>query len=184
MLRWEVDPDLPKIEADPVRLRQILLNLLSNASKFTERGFIVFRLRRQGSDHILVSVQDTGIGIAEKDFARLFTAFEQVDSNPSRAVGGTGLGLPIVRELVHLHHGRVWLESTVGKGSTFYIELPIRQPQTNNALETTNANNPSRYLPTPVVTVPRCGKTPLSPPPPTNQASGAPCYWWMMSRAF
>ncbi len=128
-LRWEVAPGLPKIEADPVRLRQILLNLLSNAAKFTEDGSIALKIQAQGDQHVQISVQDTGIGIAEADYSRLFTAFEQVDANPSRAVGGTGLGLPIVRELVQLHHGRVWFESQVGRGTTFFILLPTRQPR-------------------------------------------------------
>ena len=137
-LHWEVSPGLPKIEADPVRLRQILLNLLSNAAKFTEDGFIALAIQAQGDHHVQISVQDTGIGIAEEDYSRLFTAFEQVDANPSRAVGGTGLGLPIVRELVQLHHGRVWFESQVGRGTTFFISLPTRQPRAT-ATETPSA---------------------------------------------
>lgn len=142
-LRWQVAPDLPIIEADPVRLRQILLNLLSNAAKFTEEGYIAMSIAPQGEHHIQIAVQDTGIGIAEKDYDRLFTAFEQVDANPSRAVGGTGLGLPIVRELVQLHHGRVWFESEVGRGTTFYISLPTRQDNTAVSIpETTELNTP------------------------------------------
>ncbi|MFQ5419429.1 MAG: GAF domain-containing protein, partial [Anaerolineae bacterium] len=125
-LVYDVPPDLPEIEADPVRLRQILVNLLSNAAKYTRQGQIRISARHEtGDDKLLVLVEDTGIGIAEADFSRLFTAFEQVDNSTTRQVGGTGLGLPITRWLVESHQGEIWLESVVGEGTAFYVSLPL-----------------------------------------------------------
>ncbi|MDJ0754048.1 MAG: GAF domain-containing protein [Ardenticatenaceae bacterium] len=134
-LKWEIDADLPDIEADQMRLRQILLNLLSNAAKFTEEGQITLKITtltgfdedEQPGEFVQLSVADTGVGIEEDDFPRLFAKFEQIDASPTRAKDGTGLGLPIVHELVQLHNGRVWVESTLQEGSTFYVLLPIKQ---------------------------------------------------------
>ena len=128
-LVWQIQPDLPQIEADPVRMRQILLNLLSNAAKFTDQGSITLHIAQSDDAYIQIAVRDTGIGIAEQDFPRLFQAFEQVDSSDSRKVGGTGLGLPIVHELVLMHGGQIWLESQLGRGATFYVRLPIYQKE-------------------------------------------------------
>ncbi len=125
-LIYDVPPNLPEIEADPVRLRQILVNLLSNAAKYTREGWIRLGARYEaGDDKLLFLVEDTGIGIAEQDFGRLFTAFEQVDNSTTRSIGGTGLGLPITRWLVNSHQGEIWLESVVGEGATFYVTLPL-----------------------------------------------------------
>ncbi len=123
----EIAADLPHIEADPVRLRQILNNLLSNAAKFTNEGHIRLRVQQQGSE-VHIAVEDTGIGINEADFEALFQPFEQIENRNSRVVGGTGLGLPITRWLVSTHNGRIWFESQPQQGSTFHILLPIRQP--------------------------------------------------------
>lgn len=133
-LWWKIAEDLPLVEADPIRLRQILLNFLSNAAKFTEKGTITLYIVKEGERHIHMAVEDTGIGIAEEDFGVLFEAFEQVDSSVTRSFGGTGLGLPITKKLIELHHGQVWLESEVGKGSTFHVMLPIRQAFAEEAL--------------------------------------------------
>ncbi|MBP6468842.1 MAG: GAF domain-containing protein [Chloroflexi bacterium] len=124
----EVAPNLPLIEADPIRLRQILINLLSNATKFTRKGMIRLTAVPENSDHILLSISDTGTGIAQEDFDKLFVAFEQVDNSTTRTAGGTGLGLPITQWLVNMHHGQLWLDSELGVGTTFFIRLPIRQP--------------------------------------------------------
>ncbi len=126
-LVWNIEEGLPIVEADPIRLRQILLNFLSNAAKFTEKGQITLYIVREGDYHIHIAVQDTGIGIAEEDFELLFEAFEQVDSSVTRSFGGTGLGLPITKKLIEMHQGELWLESEIGKGSTFHITLPIQQ---------------------------------------------------------
>jgi signal transduction histidine kinase/DNA-binding response OmpR family regulator len=126
-LNWQIEKGLPPVEADPIRLRQILLNLLSNSAKFTEMGRISLYIFREGEHHVHMVIQDTGIGIAEESYDVLFEAFEQVDSSVTRSFGGTGLGLPITKRLVELHHGQVWLESEVGRGSVFHVLLPIFQ---------------------------------------------------------
>jgi signal transduction histidine kinase len=124
----DIEADLPIIEADPVRIRQIFINLLSNAAKFTREGAVGLTVRREDAEHLLISISDTGIGIAPEDFDKLFVAFEQVDNSTTRTAGGTGLGLPITQWLVNMHHGKLWLESEEGRGTTFFIRLPIRQP--------------------------------------------------------
>jgi signal transduction histidine kinase/CheY-like chemotaxis protein len=120
--------DVPSIVADATRLRQVLLNLLSNAVKFTQAGCIALSVTYD-SDYITIEVRDTGIGIASDKFDLIFQEFEQVDGSATRAVGGTGLGLPISRHFVEMHGGRIWVESQVGVGSTFSVQLPIQGPQ-------------------------------------------------------
>ncbi|MCI0394865.1 MAG: GAF domain-containing protein [Chloroflexi bacterium] len=133
-LIWDIDSRLPLIEADPIRLRQLLLNFLSNAAKFTEKGFIALHIHQESERCIHISVKDTGIGIAPEDHEKLFAAFEQADSTPTRSYGGTGLGLPISKRLVELHQGEIWFESEVGKGTTFHVRLPISQEENAEAL--------------------------------------------------
>ena len=127
----DVPDDLPLIQADNIRVRQILLNLVSNACKFTEKGHVGVTARaveRGGKREVVVAVFDTGPGIAPADQSRLFEPFSQVDSSPTRKSGGTGLGLSICRQLVSLHSGRIWVESTLGEGSTFAFSLPVEGP--------------------------------------------------------
>lgn len=131
-LRTNLEAELPFIEGDQVRLRQILMNFLSNAAKFTEEGSITLTMRRHGTDAVLIIVSDTGMGIAEKDFDKIFQAFEQVDSSPTRSAGGTGLGLPITRWLTKEHGGDIWFESKLGRGTSFTITLPIKQSRVTN----------------------------------------------------
>ena len=128
-----VPPDLPKVQVDPTRIRQVLINFLSNACKFTDEGLITIeatsRKSPEGDPEIMVTVSDTGQGIDVKDRAKLFQPFSQVDDSPTRRAGGTGLGLSISRSLIDLHGGRIGLlSSEVGKGSTFYFTLPLPQP--------------------------------------------------------
>ncbi len=123
----DLEEGLPLIDGDQVRLRQILMNFLSNAAKFTEEGQITLSIRRLGEDRVLIAVADTGMGIDEKDFDKVFQAFEQVDSSPTRSAGGTGLGLPITRWLAKEHGGEIWFESKLGRGTTFMLSLPIKQ---------------------------------------------------------
>jgi signal transduction histidine kinase len=123
LLRREYHAPLPRVLADEVRVRQVLLNLVSNACKFTSAGEIAIGAKADPTE-LTVWVRDTGIGIAEADQARIFLHFEQVDSPHARPHDGTGLGLSICRWLVELHGGRMWLESEVGKGSIFYFALP------------------------------------------------------------
>jgi signal transduction histidine kinase/ActR/RegA family two-component response regulator len=132
-LIWNIEPNLPHIEADPIRLRQIFLNFLSNAVKFTPKGRVRMEAQCQGSHHVLITISDTGIGIDPKDYDKLFAAFEQADSSPTRAIGGTGLGLPITRRLIELHQGSLKFESEVGRGTTFLVTLPVRQGEPEQA---------------------------------------------------
>jgi signal transduction histidine kinase len=122
----EVDPRVPIIEADERKMRQVVVNLLANAVKFTPRGGRVIVTARPGaSGGVRIAVEDTGVGIAPDDIERIFEQFEQV----AGVTEGTGLGLPLARRLVELHGGRLWAESTPGRGSTFAFELP-RRPAT------------------------------------------------------
>ena len=119
-----VPKDLPLILADEDRLQQILFNLVGNAAKFTETGYV----RVSGNEKngkIRISVADTGIGIPKNKREAIFQAFEQADGSISREFAGTGLGLSISKHLVELHGGKMWVESEMGKGSTFYFTLPI-----------------------------------------------------------
>jgi len=113
------------VQADRMRLKQVLLNLVSNAIKFTDNGSVEVDVKaKNGEFNILV--RDTGPGIAPADQARIFEEFQQVDDSSTRKKGGTGLGLSISRRLIDMHGGRIDLESTLGKGSTFSIVLPVR----------------------------------------------------------
>ncbi len=126
-LRLEMDPDLPPgLHGDPSRLRQVLLNLVGNAIKFTLRGHVLVRIEEETVDWLRFVVEDTGIGIGAEDRARLFEPFSQADSSAARQFGGTGLGLAISRHLVELMGGVIGVESTRGKGSTFWFRLPAR----------------------------------------------------------
>ncbi len=128
---------LPPVHVDRMRIRQVILNLLSNAAKFTERGTIILTVDRlvetvesQGGLRpqlfLLFTVADTGIGIAPEDIPIVFEEFRQVDSSLSRQAEGTGLGLPISKRLVEMHNGRLWAESQVGIGSRFCFTLPLQ----------------------------------------------------------
>jgi len=132
-LKQDIEADLPTIRADPMRIRQILINLISNAAKFTEEGSITVSASPHkgpvGQLEIMVSVTDTGPGISSQDQTKLFQAFSQLDSSPTRKTGGTGLGLAISQQLVDMHGGRIGVHSVVGKGSTFYFTIPqFHQP--------------------------------------------------------
>jgi len=123
-------PDaLPTVRADPIRVRQVLLNLLSNAAKFTDQGEIVVEAAAErdaaGIEAVVVRVSDTGPGISEADQVKLFQAFSQVDDSPTRRTGGSGLGLSISQQLIQLQGGRIGVHSELGKGSTFYFSLPL-----------------------------------------------------------
>jgi signal transduction histidine kinase len=123
-LRTELDPAVDQLEADERKVRQIVLNLLTNAVKFTPSGgTITLETKRDGTG-VLVSVRDTGIGIAPADQARVFEEFTQAGGAATSGQEGTGLGLTLSRRLVELHGGRIWVESELGTGSTFSFTLP------------------------------------------------------------
>lgn len=133
-LKQEVAPELPAVRADGTRVRQVILNLLSNAAKFTEEGQITLRAHAD-EENVTISVTDTGIGISAEDQARLFQEFSQVDASPTRRAGGAGLGLAISYHLVEMHGGRMWVESEPGVGSTFIFTLPITSFEAEKAEE-------------------------------------------------
>lgn len=112
------------IVADKLKLKQILSNLLSNAIKFTPNEGIVSLTGRRVNGDILISVSDTGIGIREDDIERIFSIFEQSDGSFTKTHQGAGLGLTLVKTLVEMHGGRVWVESELGRGSTFSFTIP------------------------------------------------------------
>ena len=124
-LREEVAPDLPEVQADAVRIRQVLLRLLANAAKFTTQGTITVRSWR-ADEQVLVSVSDTGVGIPAEDQDRIFEQFEQGSLEDGRRPNGAGLGLALSKEFVEMHGGRMWVESEAGQGSTFTFSLPLR----------------------------------------------------------
>ncbi|HEY6073202.1 MAG TPA: response regulator, partial [Anaerolineales bacterium] len=127
----KVPDEIPHVYADPIRVRQILINLFSNAAKFTNEGEItvdaMVETNSAGVPMVRIGVTDTGPGIAEKDQGKLFQAFSQVDDSPTRKTGGSGLGLSICQRLVNMHGGQIGLTSKVGQGSTFYFTLPLHQ---------------------------------------------------------
>jgi len=119
-------PDkLPIIDGDRRRLIQVVTNLVTNAVKFTEKGGITIKVKEQGKD-ILISVIDTGMGISKENVSKLFTKFFQADTTERRKQGGTGLGLAISKGIVEGHGGKIWIDSVLGKGSTFYFTLPVK----------------------------------------------------------
>jgi len=126
-LEAEIQEELPPVFCDHTRIRQVMLNLLSNAGRFTECGGVHVRAWQDGQ-HITTSVADTGPGIPAKAMDRLFQPFHQLDSSIRRHYGGSGLGLSISKRFIELHGGKVWFESEEGIGTTFFFRLPIDRP--------------------------------------------------------
>jgi PAS domain S-box-containing protein len=125
-LQLEIDPQIPAaVRGDPVRVRQILSNFITNALKFTERGHVRIEASLRAEGAVRLAVSDTGPGIPAETQPRLFMPFSQGDSSTTRRFGGTGLGLSICRELAQLMGGRVGVESSTGSGSTFWADLPL-----------------------------------------------------------
>ncbi len=138
-LKPEMAENLPLVRADAMRVRQVLINFLSNAAKFTEEGEIVVKAYLEeldkGRPAVTISVTDTGPGIAKEDQTKLFQPFSQVDASLTRKVGGSGLGLSICHHLIQMHNGRIGVNSAPGKGSTFYFSIPIAQSKAQDEQE-------------------------------------------------
>jgi signal transduction histidine kinase len=122
-LEAEIDEDLPLIMGDKRRIRQIFLNLVSNAVKFTPEGTVTIQAHQKDGE-IHIAVKDSGVGIAPEDLPTVFEAFKQAQHD-LRNITGTGLGLPICKHFVEAHGGKLWAESEIGVGSTFFVTLPI-----------------------------------------------------------
>jgi signal transduction histidine kinase len=123
-LTAEVAPNLPLGRGDERRLAQVLLNLVGNAIKFTDKGEVA--IKATAADGLFtVAVTDTGPGIAPRDQGRIFEEFQQADNSATKRKGGTGLGLSIAKRIIEMHGGRIWVESEVGKGSTFAFTIPV-----------------------------------------------------------
>ena len=132
-LRLSLDEKLPQLEGDPDKLIQVITNLLSNAIKYSPMGGdILIKSSREGkSAH--VSIQDHGPGIASEFIETIFTPYHRINSDSTRYIQGTGLGLSLAREIIHLHEGKIWVESTPGHGSTFHLSLPLTREISNAA---------------------------------------------------
>jgi predicted ATPase/signal transduction histidine kinase/CheY-like chemotaxis protein/tRNA A-37 threonylcarbamoyl transferase component Bud32 len=141
----DIRDDLESVEimADEVKLKQIVVNLLSNSAKFTPDGGRIRLQANKEGDHLVVSVSDTGIGIMPEDQARIFEPFEQLDSSLARRQQGTGLGLALTRNLVRLHGGRIWVESEGnGKGSAFSFAIPFQTAESRSSLVIQDSHEP------------------------------------------
>src|SRR5256885_7218850 len=126
-VRADVPVDLPSILADRARFRQVLVNLMSNAVKFTDKGAVTIAAT-SADGWVTVSVADTGIGISAEAQAYIFDEFRQADASTTRRYGGTGLGLAISKRLVALHGGRIWVESGSNGGAVFSFTMPVHAP--------------------------------------------------------
>ncbi|MGQ9681303.1 MAG: ATP-binding protein [Anaerolineae bacterium] len=126
-LHIDVPADLPRVFWDPTRIRQVMVNLLNNAGRLTEKGGVRIQAQQE-ADRILIRVIDTGPGIAEQDQKKLFEPFQQLDGSIRRRIGGSGLGLHISRRFVELHGGEMYLQSELGVGTTFTVSLPVAPP--------------------------------------------------------
>ena len=123
-LKVELPPEVPAARGDERRLTQVLLNLVGNAIKFTDKGGVSIRAA-SANGSVTLSVHDTGPGIAEADQSKIFEEFQQANSSTTKEKGGTGLGLAISKRIVEMHGGRLWVESSPGHGSTFSFTVPI-----------------------------------------------------------
>ena len=124
----QVDANIPTLMLDPSQANRIFINLIGNAIKFTPQGGAISVSAKLNNDTVTVDVADTGIGISKNDIGRLFDEFYRVDNVINQNVKGTGLGLPLAKKIVEAHGGRMWVASTVNKGTTFHFTLPVNQP--------------------------------------------------------
>jgi signal transduction histidine kinase len=128
-LKGEISPNLPLARGDERRIAQVLLNLVGNAIKFTDSGEVLVRASKMDRS-LVIAVRDTGSGISEADQGKIFGEFQQADNSSIRTKGGTGLGLSIAKRIIEMHGGGIWVESTLGQGSTFSFTLPIPEEKT------------------------------------------------------
>jgi signal transduction histidine kinase/CheY-like chemotaxis protein len=140
ILEKQLDESLTTVYSDQDKIKQVILNLLSNAAKFTHEGKIILSTSKDGED-LCISVADTGIGISQEAISRIFKEFQQADSSTTRQYGGTGLGLSISRNLAHLLGGELTVKSELGKGSTFTLRIPIQYRST--LVQSMDASNQS-----------------------------------------
>jgi CheY-like chemotaxis protein len=132
-IKIHMEPADCEMEIDVIRIAQVLRNLINNAIKFTEQGRVEIGCQEGESDHLITFyVKDTGMGISPEHFNVIFDQFRQLDGSNTRKFGGTGLGLAICKNLVKLMGGRIWLESVPGKGTTFFVELPVKATGVGN----------------------------------------------------
>lgn len=128
VIKTEFDQQIPQVPIDQDRIVQVLNNLVGNALKFTKEGGITVKTQNKSQEnHIVVSVIDTGKGIAEEDLAKLFQKFQQIESSVENEEGGTGLGLAISKEIIFSHGGKIWAESKLGEGTAFNFVLPVQE---------------------------------------------------------
>ncbi|MBF0357226.1 MAG: ABC transporter substrate-binding protein [Magnetococcales bacterium] len=148
VLEQTIDRNVPsQIIGDPQRLRQILLNLLSNAIKFSEYGKIQLKVSMTAAGHHLFSVFDNGVGISHESQKEIFKPFTQADSSVTRQYGGTGLGLTICSQLIESMQGKIWVESQLGDGSTFFFSIPFKQIIDQEDLEIAHASTAQHKKP-------------------------------------
>jgi hypothetical protein len=167
----DVPNSLPKIWADPDRLRQVVTNLVTNAVKYSpEGGSITVRCRERGPQHVVIAVIDHGLGIPPEQVPKLFQKFARIRSDEHLKISGTGLGLYICRLIVEGHGGQIWVESTPGKGSTFAMALPhdarTARPGATSEPKTSEEAAPATVQPSP--------PPPPAPAPPDAEASRSP----------
>jgi GAF domain-containing protein/ActR/RegA family two-component response regulator len=177
-LKQNLSPDLPLLTIDPMKIRQVLINLLSNAAKFTDKGSITVEAEPYSKinghvSSIIVRVIDTGAGIAPKDQAKLFQPFSQVDGSLTRKSGGSGLGLSICQHLVRMHGGEIGLDSDVGKGSVFYFILPTKPAAAQESAAQLASENTAMAQGEPEPELVYVPSEPVLKPPP-NHAQSAP----------
>ena len=134
-VRVEGLPVSTEVECDSNSLHQVLMNLLENAAKYTPQGGAITLGARREDDEVEFYVRDSGVGVASQHIPRLFERFYRVDKARSRELGGTGLGLAIVKHLVLAHEGSVRVESEVGRGSAFYVRIPLRRSRRAVAMD-------------------------------------------------
>jgi len=125
-LKMNIEEGLPKTRIDRQKIREVVINLMHNAVKFTDPKGIIEVNAKKHDDKIMLSVKDNGIGIKPNDQKKIFEPFFQTETSLERTTTGTGVGLSIVKGIVEAHQGKIWLRSALGKGTTFYVSLPIR----------------------------------------------------------